>query len=269
MGRHAGYLALGAAYGQPDIVLIPEARLNIDRLVERVIDIYELQKNVVILCAEGITDENGQELGAETASTDPAGNKVLSGAAESLRQILIQKLGDSYFTSKRRNESARAAIFTRKVGHTQRGGRPIQFDRYHAAQLGGAAVELLLEGRVNDVAVLQWNRDRGFHVDHVPSNDFRDRWGQIHARQVHPSFYDPEALQLSQTGIDYLVPIFANALGLEDLEETRNSLFSTANLIRRYHSVNVDINKRIQFIPPSTEECVSDCETEHLPISGA
>ena len=24
MGRHSGYLALGAAYGQPDIVLIPE-----------------------------------------------------------------------------------------------------------------------------------------------------------------------------------------------------------------------------------------------------
>ena len=24
MGRHSGYLALGAAYGQPDIVLVPE-----------------------------------------------------------------------------------------------------------------------------------------------------------------------------------------------------------------------------------------------------
>ena len=53
-------------------------------------EIYELQKNVVIVCAEGIVDEKGQELGAEVASTDPAGNKVLSGAAEALRQILIQ-----------------------------------------------------------------------------------------------------------------------------------------------------------------------------------
>ncbi len=124
MGRHSGYMALGAAYGQPDIVLVPESPLNVDRLVERVIEIYELQKNVVIVCGEGIVDENGRELGAETASTDPAGNKVLTGAADALRQILIERLGDSYFTSKRRNESARAAIFTRKVGHTQRGGRP-------------------------------------------------------------------------------------------------------------------------------------------------
>src|SRR4029079_19403770 len=57
MGRHSGYLALGSAYGQPDIVLIPESPLNIDRLLERVLKIYELQKNLVIVCGEGIVDE--------------------------------------------------------------------------------------------------------------------------------------------------------------------------------------------------------------------
>src|SRR5216684_1729322 len=97
MGRHSGYLALGAAYGQPDIVLIPEAPLNVDRLVERVLEVYELQKNAVIVCGEGIVDEQGCELGSETASTDPAGNKVLSGAAEALRSKLIQMIGDRYF----------------------------------------------------------------------------------------------------------------------------------------------------------------------------
>src|SRR5581483_11076887 len=145
-------------------------------LVERVLETYELQKNVVIVCAEGIVDEHRRELGAEVASTDPAGNKILSGAAEALRNLLIERLGDSYFTSKRRNESARAAIFTRKVGHTQRGGRPIRFDRFYGAQLGGHAVDLLLEGHANGVAILQWNRERGFHVDGIDANDFRDRW---------------------------------------------------------------------------------------------
>src|SRR3984957_8616158 len=167
MGRHSGYLALGAAYGQPDIVLIPEAPLNVDRLVERVIEVYEVQKNVVIVCGEGIVDEQGRELGSETASTDPAGNKALSGAADALRQVLIERLGDSYFTSKRRNESARAAIFTRKVGHTQRGGRPIFFDRFYGNLLGGQAVDLILEHHVNSVAILQWNHDRGFYIDGI------------------------------------------------------------------------------------------------------
>jgi len=248
MGRHSGYLALGASYGQPDIVLIPEVPLNVDRLVERVIEVYELQKNAMIVCGEGIVDERGEELGSEMASTDPAGNKVLSGAADSLRQILIQRLGDSYFTSKRRNESARSAIFIRKVGHTQRGGRPVHFDRFYAVQLGGQAVDLLLEGHVNGVAILQWSRERGFYIDSVNANDFRDRFGLIHARQVHPAFYDAEALRPSRVGVDYLVPIFSDALGADDMEAVRQTLFRTSNLTQPYHSPNVDINKRIRFL---------------------
>lgn len=248
MGRHSGYLALGAAYGQPDIVLIPEIPLNVDRLVERVIEVYELQKNVVIVCGEGIVDERGEELGSEIASTDPAGNKVLSGAADALRNLLVQRLGDSYFTAKRRNESARAAIFTRKVGHTQRGGRPVHFDRFYGVQLGGQAVDMLLEGHVNGVAILQRSRERGFYIDGLNANDFRDRFGLIHSRQAHPSFYDAEALRPSQVGVDYLVPIFSDALGMDDMEAVRQTLFHTSNLTQPFHSVNIDVNKRICFL---------------------
>jgi len=173
---------------------------------------------------------------------------VLSGAADTLRQILIDRLGDSYFTSKRRNESARSAIFTRKVGHTQRGGRPVHFDRFYGVQLGGHAVDLLLEGFVNGVAILQWSRDRGFFIDSVNANDFRDRYGMIHARQVHPAFYDVESLKPSRVGVDYLVPIFSEALGADDMEAVRQTLFHTSNLTQPYHSVNVDINKRICYL---------------------
>jgi 6-phosphofructokinase 1 len=248
MGRHSGYLALGSAYGQPDIVLIPEAALNVERLVERVLEIYDLQKNVVIVCGEGVVDESGRELGSEIASTDPAGNKILSGAAEAVRHILIDKLGDSYFTSKRRNESARAAIFTRKVGHTQRGGRPVYFDRFYATQLGGHAVDMLLHGHANSVAVLQYDGKRGFYIDGVNANDFRDRYGLIHARQVHSCFYDRQRLHLSEVGVAYLEPIFTGALSADDMEEVRQTLFNTGNLTRPHHSVNVDLNKRICYL---------------------
>jgi ATP-dependent phosphofructokinase / diphosphate-dependent phosphofructokinase len=248
MGRHSGYLALGTAYGQPDILLVPEHPLDVELVVGRTREIYDLQKHVVIVCAEGIVDEAGRELGAEKASLDPAGNVQLSGAADALRQLLIEGLGDEYFTSKRRNESARAAIFTRKVGHTQRGGRPMLFDRFHGAQLGGHAVDLLMEGRVNYVSILQWDEARGFHVDGIPANDFRDRWGLIHSRQMHPSFYDPYALKPSQVGIDYLLPIFTNCIGQDDMESVRQSLFNSGNLTRPYHSVNTDVNKRIRYL---------------------
>ncbi|MSR54949.1 MAG: 6-phosphofructokinase [Gemmataceae bacterium] len=247
MGRHSGYIALGACYGRPDILLVPEHPLDTDALVARIKEVYELQKNVLIICGEGIVDEKGHELGSELVSTDPAGNKLLSGASEALRNLLINRLGDEYFTTKRRNESAKAAIFTRKVGHTQRGGRPILFDRFYAAQLGGNAIDALLDGQINAVSILQWNKEQGFHVSSVPANDFRDRWGLIHSRQMHPSFYDPVKMRPSKLGIEYMHNIFRNALGDDDCEAAK-TVFSSGNLTAPYHSVNTDVNKRIRYL---------------------
>ncbi|MBL9174668.1 MAG: 6-phosphofructokinase [Verrucomicrobiales bacterium] len=253
MGRHSGYLALGSTYGRPDIVLVPEHPLDLERLVERVKHIYDLQKNVVIVCGEGIVDAQGRELGAESNSSDPAGNLVLSGAGEALRAKLIQMIGDRYFQLYRRGETAREAIFTRKVGHTQRGGRPILFDRFYAAQLGAQAVELLLDGRNNAVSVLQYSARKGFHVAGYDANRFRDRWGLIHARSMHPELYDPVLMKPSKTGIDYLIPIFTDAIGNDDMEHLRQTLFAPANLTQPYHSINTDVNKRIRFLGDSAK----------------
>ncbi len=248
MGRHSGYIALGSAYGQPDIVLVPEIAPDLELLVERVKHLYDLQKNVVIVCGEGIVDEQGRELGAESKSTDPAGNVVLSGASEALRTRLIQMIGDKYFQLYRRGDSAKEAIFTRKVGHTQRGGRPILFDRFYAAQQGAKAVELLVEGRNNAVSVLQYNQAKGFYVEGYDANRFRDRWGLIHARKMHPSLYDPKLMKPSKLGMDYLMPIFTDAIGEDDMEHMRRTLFAAGNLSQPYHSINTDVHKRIRYL---------------------
>ncbi len=250
MGRHSGYIALGTAYGQPDIILVPEYPLDLNLLVDRVRELYDLQKNVVIVCGEGIVDDQGVELGDESKSTDPAGNVALSGAAEALRAKLIQALGDGYFQQYRRGSSAREAIFTRKVGHTQRGGRPILFDRFYAALLGSKAVDLLVEGRNNSVSVLQHNSNKGFHVEGYDANRFRDRWGLIHARQMHPALYDPKLMKPSALGIEYLLPIFSGAIGHDDAEFMRQTQFDPGNLSQPYHSVNTDVHKRIHYLEP-------------------
>ncbi len=248
MGRHSGYIALGTAYGRPDIILIPEHPLDLEHLAERVKHTYDLQKNVVIVCGEGIVDEQGRELGAETKSTDPSGNIVLSGAAEALRSKLIQMIGDRYFQLYRRGESAKEAIFTRKVGHTQRGGRPILFDRFYAALLGSKAVDLLAEGRNNAVSILQYNSTRGFYVEGYDANRFRDRWGLIHARSMHAGLYDAKLMKPSRMGIDYLLPIFTDAIGNDDAEYMRQTLFDPGNLMQPYHSINTDVHKRIRYL---------------------
>ena len=248
MGRHSGYIALGSAYGRPDIILVPEVSVNFDQLADRVKQIYDMQKNVVIVCGEGIVDEKGRVLGDETTSTDPAGNVTLKGAAEAVRSQLMRMLGDEYFRAYRRGESASEAIFIRKVGHTQRGGRPILFDRFYASQLGAKAVDLLHQGRNNEVSVLQYNHTKGFQVEGYDANRFRDRWGLIHARQMHTELYDARLLKPSAKGIEYLMPIFTNAIGDDDMEHTRQTLFASSNLSQPYHSINTDINKRIRYL---------------------
>jgi 6-phosphofructokinase 1 len=248
MGRDSGYISLGSAYGQPDIVLIPEIPIDLNRLEQRVRELYELQKHCVITCGEGCCDETGRQLGAAKASVDPAGNVLFSGAAEELKRILMQRLGDSFFKDRRRHDTADQAIFTRKIGHTQRGGRPLLFDRFHAVQLGGKAVDLISQGRTNEVATLQYSAQRGFTLDSLPANKLRDRWGQIHPRHVHPSFYDETRFQPSRLGRQYLMPIFTNAIGSDDVEVLRTGLFATGNLWSPYRSVNVDVHKRLRFL---------------------
>jgi len=177
---------------------------------------------------------------------------VLSGASEALRSKLVQMIGDRYFQLYRRGESAKEAIFTRKVGHTQRGGRPILFDRFYAALQGAKAVELLVEGRNNAVSVLQYSTTKGFYVEGYDANRFRDRWGLIHARQMHPAFYDAKLMKPSRMGMDYLFPIFTDAIGEDDMEHMRRTSFAPGNLSQPYHSINTDVHKRIRYLQTET-----------------
>ena len=108
-------------------------------------------------------------------------------------------------------------------------------------------MDMLRDGQINAVSILQWNVGKGFHVAGVPANDFRDRWGLIHARQMHHSFYDPAKMRPSRLGIEYLRTIFGNALGHDDCEAIK-STFASGNLTTPYHSINTDVNKRIRYL---------------------
>jgi len=248
MGRQSGYIALGAAYAQPDIILIPEVPLNLAQLTARVSRLYELQQHVVIVVGEGVRDADGNELGAALPTYDPAGNIRYSGAADAISHLLGKSLGEELFSDMRTFEPASSNMFNRKIGHTQRGGRPILFDRFYASQLGGKAVDLLVSGETNEIATIQYQSESGFSLISISANKLRDRWGEIHPREVHPSMYDAERLQLSEFGIEYLKPIFTNAIGLDDVEAIRTQMFSAGSLSNRYQSVNTDIHKRIRYV---------------------
>lgn len=248
MGRQSGYIALGAAYAQPDIILIPEVPVDPHQLTQQVSRIYEQQQNVVIVVGEGVRGVDGKELGAAAPAFDPAGNVKYSGAADAIVGMLEQSLSPELFLETRRFEPGSSALFSRKVGHTQRGGRPILFDRFAATQLGGKAVELLVAGYSNEIATLQYSAADGFTFRSIAANRLRDRWGEIHPREVHPSLYDAARMQLSSLGMDYLKPIFTRAVGADDVEYIRREVFDAGCLSNRYQSINSDIRRRIRYL---------------------
>jgi 6-phosphofructokinase 1 len=206
-----------------------------------------MQKHAVIVIGEGVQDSEGQ-LGAKSQSVDPAGNIKFSGAAERLAEIFVKELGDDYFRKNRRHDDAKSAVFTRKVGHTQRGGRPVLFDRFYAAQLGGKAVEILDREHNNYLATLNWTTETGFTTEELSANKLRDQWGIIHAREVHASLYDEHRFQPSELGRQYFAPIFQDAIGHEDMEAIKANLFSPGNLRTQYQSFNVEMQKRIRYL---------------------
>jgi len=105
-----------------------------------------------------------------------------------------------------------------------------------------------VEGQNNAVAVLQYTSTKGFYVEGYDANRFRDRWGLIHARQMPAALYDAKHMKPSPLGVEYLLPIFTDAIGNDDMEHTRQTLFAAGNLAQPYHSINTDINKRIRCI---------------------
>jgi hypothetical protein len=71
----------------------------------------------------------------------------------------------------------------------------------------------------------------------------------IHARSMHLELYDAQLMRPSKLGIEYLLPIFTDAIGDDDMEHTRQTLFAAGNLTQPYHSINTDVNKRIRYLP--------------------
>jgi ATP-dependent phosphofructokinase / diphosphate-dependent phosphofructokinase len=87
-----------------------------------------------------------------------------------------------------------------------------------------------------------------------PANRLRDRWGLIHPRQIHSELYDPILMKPSRKGMDYLLPIFTGAVGQDDAEHMRQTLFAPGNLSQPYHSINTDLHKRIRYLEAGAAE---------------
>ena len=134
MGRDAGWIALHTAIaGGAEICLIPEIPYDVKKIAKRLNLRYRKGRGFAnIVVAEGAKPKDG----TVTASAGEKGSEHvrLGGVAYELSRQL-KALG------------CKAEIRETVLGHVQRGGSPVAFDRILASLLGVKAFELALENQ--------------------------------------------------------------------------------------------------------------------------
>ena len=108
---------------------------------------------------------------------------------------------------------------------------------------------MLFEGQNDAVSILQWNDAQGFsRRQHSRATRFAIAGGTSTPARYTRRFTIRTGMQPSRLGIEYLLPIFTDAIGPDDAEHMRQTMFDEGNLFRPYHSVNTDVNKRIRCL---------------------
>jgi 6-phosphofructokinase 1 len=145
MGRYTGWIALEAGIaGGADIILIPEKPFDIDEVCKYIWQRGESGKAFsLVVVAEGAKPKGANEIIYGTGS-DEFGNLRLGGVGYYLGKEIETCTG----------------IETRVVvlGHLQRGGSPIAFDRVLATKYGIAAIDLVHNGQFGKMVALQGNQ---------------------------------------------------------------------------------------------------------------
>lgn len=139
MGRDAGWIALyGAVAGGADVCIIPEMPYKIEKIKEKIDSRYKRGKGFcIIVVAEGAYSferkkqkESEADIGKNNAKQGGIGN------------ILMQELIEA---------GVQHDIRLTVLGHIQRGGSPIAYDRILASEFGVKAFELVLEGKFGEM----------------------------------------------------------------------------------------------------------------------
>ena len=136
MGRYAGWIALYAGVaGGADVILIPEIPYDSERVMEKIRERDRIGRRFSILVvAEGAFPD-----GETPSYADKTGR--YGGIAERLAREIEERTG----------KETRTLV----LGHIQRGGSPIAYDRNLALRFGAAAVRMVAEGQLGTMVALQ------------------------------------------------------------------------------------------------------------------
>ena len=141
MGRDAGWIALHAGLaGGADVILIPEIPYRVEAVEAKVEErAARGQSYSLVVVAEGAIPEGGEPSVRDADGGN--GQPRLGGAGDRLARELAPRI----------EHEIRVTV----LGHLQRGGSPVPFDRILATRLGRRAAELAAAGQFGSMVCLR------------------------------------------------------------------------------------------------------------------
>jgi len=132
MGRNAGWIALFAGVAATaDVILIPEVPYTLDSLCSKIEARYTGEHGfAIVVAAEGAAEAGGAQTFRDQAREGASAR--FGGIGDKLAVQIEERTG----------HESRSLV----LGHLQRGGEPIAYDRLLALRFGSAAVELVRDG---------------------------------------------------------------------------------------------------------------------------
>jgi 6-phosphofructokinase 1 len=143
MGRDAGWIACASGLaGGADVILVPEKPFDLDEVCGHITHRHESTGKTfsIVVVAEGATPADGGEAATAADSVDSFGHARLGGIAHQLEGQIEEKTG----------YDCRATV----LGHNQRGGSPIAFDRILGTRFGVAAIDAASDGDYGKMVAL-------------------------------------------------------------------------------------------------------------------
>lgn len=193
MGMHAGWLALSSSMGHPDFIIIPEFTLDYSNFLDKVVEKYGEQKDLIIVIAEGARWSDGSYISADESEKDSFGHPRFKGAANLLAEKMKKDL-KKFFDTRNVNSVNPSYLY--------RSGRPNKLDLSAAAKLGRAAVNYFKSGG-NNTVLLTTNFKDGKLVTGSYSLSGVSNIDDLH-RFVTERFYDPRTMNTTKEGKKYI-----------------------------------------------------------------
>jgi ATP-dependent phosphofructokinase / diphosphate-dependent phosphofructokinase len=170
MGRHAGWIAVHSGLaGGADAILVPERPFDIEEVCEH---LRRRQRGgrtfSIVVVAEGATPTDGDTV-SEYQQTDAFGHVRLGGIAVTLEKEIEERTGFE----------TRMTI----LGHIQRGGTPVAYDRVLGTRFGVEAIDAASEGDFGRMVAL-----RGTEIVRVP----------LEEALAEPKLLDPKLFETAE-----------------------------------------------------------------------